>query len=58
MATVKQIAQKTILNLPKGSNWDDIFYELYVVKKIEEGLSAEKKGKIKSHEEIKKSFLK
>lgn len=58
METVKQIAQKTILNLPKDSNWDVIFYELYVVKKIEEGLNAEKKGKIKSHEEIKKSFLK
>ncbi len=57
METVKQIAEKTILNLPKNTTWDEIFYELYVVKKIEEGLKAKEEGKIQSHEEVKKRFL-
>ncbi len=56
MKTAKQIAQKTIVNLSKDTTWDEIFYELYVVKKIEGGLRAEKEGKIKTHEEVKKIF--
>ncbi len=54
METIKQVAEKAILNLPENTTWDDIFYELYVVKKIEEGLKAKEKGKIQSHDEVKK----
>ncbi len=57
METVKQVAEKMILNLPKDTTWDEIFYELYVVKKIEEGLKAKEEGKIQSHKEVKKRFL-
>ena len=56
METVKEIARKTIEKLPKDLTWEDLFYELYVVKKIEEGLTAEKEGKIKTHEEVKQMF--
>ncbi len=56
MGNVKLVAQKTIEKLPQDSTWEDIFYELYVVKKIEEGLIAEKKGKTKTHDEVKQIF--
>ncbi|MHA1886945.1 MAG: hypothetical protein ACTSX0_02875 [Promethearchaeota archaeon] len=57
METIKQVAEKTIINLPKDTTWDEIFYELYVVKKIEEGLKAKEEDKIQSQEEVKKRFL-
>ncbi|MBC8384056.1 MAG: hypothetical protein H8E57_00895 [Candidatus Cloacimonetes bacterium] len=57
METIKQIARKTIINLPQNANWDTVFYELYVVKKIEDGLRAEAEGNIISHEEVKKRFM-
>ena len=53
MGTVKQVAQKTIEKIPQNSTWDDVFYELYVVKKIEEGLAAEKEGQVQNHDEVK-----
>jgi predicted transcriptional regulator len=56
METVKQIAQKTIEKLPKDSTWEDVFYKLYVVKKIEEGLVAEESGKVKPHDEVVEIF--
>ncbi|MCH7733292.1 MAG: hypothetical protein IIB44_12430 [Candidatus Marinimicrobia bacterium] len=56
MESVKLVAQKTIEKLPKDSTWEDVFYELYVVKKIEEGLIAEKEGKTKTHDEVKQMF--
>ena len=56
METVKQVVQKTIDKLPKDSTWDDVFYKLYVVKKIEEGLGAEREGKTKTHDEVKHAF--
>jgi len=34
----------------KNTTWDEIFYELYVVKKIEEGLRAEEEGKLIPYE--------
>lgn len=56
MKTVKDVAKTAIDKLPRDSTWEDIFYELYVVKKIEEGLDAEKEGKLKPHEEVKELF--
>jgi len=56
METVKEIARKTIEKLPKDSTWNDLFYELYVVKKIEEGLIAEREDKVKSHDEVREMF--
>lgn len=53
MENAKLVAQKTIEKLPKDSTWEDVFYELYVVKKIEEGIIAEKEGKTKTHDEVK-----
>ena len=37
---------------------DDIMYEIYVRKKIENALKAVEEGKVVSHEEVKKRLLK
>ncbi len=49
-------AKKVIERLPKNSSWEQIMYKIYVKQKIEEGLKADKNGKLISHEDIKKRF--
>ena len=56
MAAVKEDAVNLIRSLPDNCSWDDIIYEMYVKKKIEEGLKAADEGRVISHEEVKKRF--
>jgi len=56
MPAVKEEAIHLIETLPDTCSWDDIIYELYVKKKIEKGLKAVEKGRLVSHEEVKKRF--
>ena len=56
MPAVKEEAIHLIKTLPDTCSWDDIIYELYVKKKIEKGLKAVEKGRLVSHEEVKKRF--
>ena len=58
MRIIKEEAKKLVDSLPDGASWDDIIYELYVRKKIDEGLKAADEGKLISHEEVKQRFLK
>jgi len=48
---------KLIQKLPEQASWEDIMYELYVRKKIEEGLKAEEAGRTIFHEKVKKRFV-
>ncbi len=57
MSIVKEEAKKLISNLPDEASWDDLMYEMYVRKKIDEGIKAADDGKLVSHEEVKKRFL-
>lgn len=57
MPTTKKQALDMIKRLPEKVTWDDIMYEIYVRKKIEKGIKAADEGKILSHEEVKKRFL-
>ncbi len=57
MGIVKEEAQKLVNNLPDEVSWDDVMYEIYVRKKIEEGIQAADEGRLSSHEEVKKRFL-
>lgn len=56
--SAKKEALNTIKNLPEGAGWDEIMYELYVRQKIERGIKAADQGKVLSHQEVKKRFLK
>jgi len=56
MSIVKKEAKKMLNNLPEEASWDDLMYEMYVRKKIDEGIKAAEEGRILSHEEVKKRF--
>lgn len=56
MSTVKDEARRLIDSLPEEVTWDDLMYQLYVKKKIEEGLKAEEEGRVVPHEDVKKMF--
>ncbi len=56
MNTTKQEAMDLISRLPQEVTWEDIMYQLYVRRKIEEGIKAADEGRLVSHEEVKKLF--
>ena len=58
MNIAKEEAKKLIDKLPDQATWDDIMYEFYVKKKLEVALKAADEGRVVSHEEVKKRFLK
>ena len=58
MSIIKEEAKKLIDNLPEKANWDDIMYEFYVKKKLSIALKNADKGRVVSHDEIKKKFTK
>lgn len=47
-----------IRSLLEKATWDDIMYEIYVRKKIEAGVKATDEGRVVSHEDVKKRFIK
>ena len=57
MSVVIEEAKKLLDTLPDQASWDDIMYEIYVKKKIDEGLKAADEGKLISHEDVKKRFM-
>lgn len=56
MNTTKEEAMDLISRLPQEVTWEDIMYQLYVRRKIEEGIKAADEGRLVSHEEVKKLF--
>ncbi len=57
MGMVKDEAKKLIDQLPEETTWDDIMYEIYARKKIENALKVVEEGKVVSHEEARKRLL-
>ena len=57
MRLVKEEAKKLLDDLPEEVSWDDLLYEMYVRKKIDEGIKAVDEEKVIPHEEVKKRFL-
>ena len=58
MGAVREEALKLIDKLPVEASWDDLMYEIYVRKKIDQGVKAVEEGRVLSHEEVKQRFLK
>lgn len=58
MSSVKDAAKEVIDRLPNEATWNDLMYELYVKQKIEAGLQAVTEGRVVSHEEVKRQFVK
>ena len=58
MGIIRKEAKKLVDGLPDEASWDDLMYEIYFRKKIDEGLTAADEGRLISHEEVKQRFLK
>ena len=57
MKAAKQQAIDSISRLPPDATWHDIIYSLRVVQKIAKGIDAAEKGRIISHKEVKRVFV-
>ena len=57
MLAVKERAKKVIENLSDQSTWDDLMVELYVRQKIDQGLDDLEKGRVVSHEEVRRMMV-
>lgn len=56
MGTTKEEAIKLLNRLPDEVTWDDIIYEMYVMKKTELGINAANEGRVIPQEEVRKLF--
>ena len=57
MGIIRKEAKKLVDGLPDEASWDDLMYEIYIRKKIDEGLTAADEGRLISHDEVKQRFL-
>ncbi len=57
MEIIREKARKLVDSLPDEASWDDLMYEIYVRKKIENGLIAADEERLILHEEVKKRFM-
>ena len=57
MPTTKKQALNVIKKMSDKATWDDIMYEIFVRKKIAAGIKAADEGRVITHEEVKKRFL-
>ena len=58
MGIIREQARKLVDSLPDEASWDDLMYEIYIRKKIDDGLIAADEERLILHEEVKKRFLK
>ena len=57
MNAVKEEAIEAIKSLDDNATWDDLFYTLYVRKKVGEGLADLENGNYITHEEAKERLF-
>ncbi len=57
MSLIKEEALKIVKNLPDNATWEDLIYQFYVKKRIENGIKEIEDGEIVTHEEVKKRLL-
>jgi len=53
---IKQEAMNVICNLPDNATWEDIFYSLYIISKVEKGRQEASDGKGLTIEEARKKL--
>ena len=58
MATVlvKDEAHRIIDQMPEGSTWDDLIYEIYVRQSIERGLADSQEGRTSDVREVRAKY--
>jgi predicted transcriptional regulator len=58
MGSAKEVVRKLLKEIPDESTLEDIQYHIYVLEKVEKGLSDAKEGKVLSQAEVKKRMSK
>ncbi len=56
--TIKAQVRELADQLPETATWDDVLHEIYVQQLIARGISDIENGRLISHEEIRREFLK
>ena len=56
--TIKEQVHQLADQLPESATWEDVMYEAYVRRAIEEGLADADAGRTFSQEEVEREFLK
>ncbi len=51
--TTKESILELVRKLPDDVTWDDVLYQLFVQRKIEEGIRQHEAGETLTHEEVK-----
>lgn len=54
--SVKEAATRLVQELPESASWDDLMYEIMVMRKIEAGLEDFNEGRTHSHAAIRNEF--
>ncbi len=54
--SVKEAVTRLVQELPESASWDDLMYEIMVMRKIEAGLEDFQEGRTHSHAEIRREF--
>ncbi len=54
----KKLTERLLKKLDDSSTYEDIMYELYVMKKIEKGLKDIEEGRVVSHAQVKRELRK
>ena len=55
-AELKKEIEHILKDLPDEAEWDDVMYKIYVRQSIEQGLKDVEKGRVVSHDNIRKKF--
>lgn len=56
--TIKEQVHQLADRLPESATWEDVMYEAYVRRAIEEGLADADAGRTVSQQEVEREFLK
>lgn len=56
MSVVKDMLRKLADDLPEDATWGDVMDRVYVMLAIEEGLKASREGRVRTVEEVRKSY--
>lgn len=58
VATIKAELRDIADHIPESASYGDVMYELYVRMKVAKGRQAAEEGRIVSHDDVKRKFLK
>ena len=57
MSSLKLDAEQLVGRLSDEATWDDLMYAIHVHQKVERGLVAADAGRVVSHDEVERRFL-